>query len=1074
METRLFLAPAAAGKTACVLDLVREAVRGLQSTPRVVVPTHLQARAWRRRLAEAGGAIGVRILTFDQLYAECLNAAGEAYTELSEPVQYRLIRAVVDGLQLDHYAPLTGRPGFIQILERLIGELKAARIHPDEFAHAVDGMGGEPRLRELAEVYAAYQQRLQARGWADRAGLGWLAMEALEERAPHVACDWPLLVVDGFDNFTSVQLALLKVLARRVGETIITLTGTAGGRERFLVHGRFDDTRQKLEAELGVTATPIPPQASNQVPALAHLEASLYRTPAVQEDAGGAVELIEAPDRAAEVRAALRWLKARLVEEGMRPGEVALLARTITPYRSFVLQIAAEFGLPVRLVGGFSLRTNPAIAALLDLIRLMLPGVDDDAEPALPRRMVVESWRSPYFDWSALPAEDAPEPIGISPSDADTLDAVARWGRVIGGLSQWGEALDNLAAHAGAPADGSLPEVEHDEEQGWPKGIPQGRAAQALRDRFHRFIQRLTPPAGERSVRAFVQWLEELIGPDPELQSQQFPAPEEPTALQIVGRARSGSETAERDVAALLALKDVLRGLVWAEEALGVGEKVAFTVFFDELAGAVEAASYQLAANPGRSEIVVSDVVQARGVPFRAVAVLGLAEGEFPAVIGEDAFLRDADRKCLREEYDLPLEPSTQSAEAEFFYETVTRPRERLLLTRPRLADNGALWQASPFWEEVCRLVRAEPKMLTSESTPLPDQVASWPELMESLATDRGYSQVRDWVRQTEPLRQSALDLAAQVLYLRSGGVAASGYDGDLGELHDIMSKQFDPDQTWSASRLESYRTCPFFFYVGSVLGLEPREEPTEGLDARQLGTLYHRILEEVFQAPSVSDPTDLEQLLEALPKVGAAMLDAAPEELGFRETAWWTQTRAEILENVRRSIEALSALPGDFVPYQHEAAFGLHGQPLLIVREGDDSFQLRGFIDRVDRAPDGRVRIIDYKTAGPWAYTKKAVAEGKKLQLPLYALAARDALGLGDPDEGFYWHVRHAESSPFQMSRFDGGPEGAMEVAVEKAWEAVRGARDGHFVPQPPDAGCPSYCPAAGFCWRYQPWYGG
>ena len=241
------------------------------ATPRVIVPTHLQARAWRRRLAEAGGAIGVRVLTFDRLYAGCLNAAGEAYTELSEPVQYRLIRAVVDDQRLDHYAPLVTRPGFIQILERLIGELKAARIHPDDFARAVDGLGGEPRLRELAQVYAAYQLRLQARGWADRAGLGWLAVEALEERAPQVARDWPLLVVDGFDDFTSVQLALLQVLAGRVGETIVILTGAIDGRERPLVYGRFRETRRKLEAALGLQATPIPPMASHQAPALAHL-----------------------------------------------------------------------------------------------------------------------------------------------------------------------------------------------------------------------------------------------------------------------------------------------------------------------------------------------------------------------------------------------------------------------------------------------------------------------------------------------------------------------------------------------------------------------------------------------------------------------------------------------------------------------------------------------------------------------------------------------------------------------------------------------------------------------------------
>ena len=65
-----------------------------------------------------------------------LNAAGEIYVELSDPVQYRLIRAVVDSLPLTHYAPLADRPGFIQVLQRLIGELKAARAHPDAFARS--------------------------------------------------------------------------------------------------------------------------------------------------------------------------------------------------------------------------------------------------------------------------------------------------------------------------------------------------------------------------------------------------------------------------------------------------------------------------------------------------------------------------------------------------------------------------------------------------------------------------------------------------------------------------------------------------------------------------------------------------------------------------------------------------------------------------------------------------------------------------------------------------------------------------------------------------------------------------
>jgi RecB family exonuclease len=785
--------------------------------------------------------------------------------------------------------------------------------------------------------------------------------------------------------------------------------------------------------------------------------------------AEGTLKLLAVPDRAAEVRAALRWLKRRLVHDKMRPGQVALLARSIPAYRPFITQIAAEFGLPIRLVDGLPLRANPAVVALLDLLRLMLPRDQGDAQPALPRRPLVEAWRSPYFDWSALPHAGAAAPIGIAPGDADALDAAARWGLVIDGLEQWAEVLQHLTRRS--------PENRDDEERDISAAVPTGDRARDLWDKLSRFVRRLTPPEGEHPYHDFCRWLEDLIGPDPTLASPRYPLPPEPTALQVVAAARDApAPIAERDVAALQALKDVLRGLVWAEEALETEEQVDFVRFLEELVGAVEATSYRLPVRPERQEILVADVVQARGLPLRAVAVLGLAEGEFPAVLGEDPFLRDADRQQLREQFDVPLEPSIASAEAEFFYETLTRPSEKLLLTRPRLADNGAPWQASPYWEEVCRLVQVEPQTLTSEHRPAPDQVASWPELLESLSAHPPQPRVEAWLAEAAPERQAALDAAVALLQARTRAPdderRPGAHDGDVTALGGTFARRFGPQHTWSASRLEAYRTCPFFFFVGSVLKLEPRAEPAAGLDARQLGNIYHHILEDVYQHPTVSDPADLSQLLEALPVVAKQVLDAAPAREGFRETAWWDHTREEIEDDVERSLQALAELPGAFVPHRFEAAFGLLGQPALVVSDGEDQFRLRGFIDRVDRAPDGCLRVIDYKTAGPYVYNNSAVRQGKKLQLPLYALGARDALGLGEPAEGFYWHVRHAEASPFKLAKF--GPQEAMEQTVEYAWEAVRAARQGHFVPQTPDGGCPSYCPAAQMCWHYQPGYGG
>ncbi len=1053
MPTHLYLAPAAAGKTTWVLQHARRAALDLAATPRIIVPTHLQVRAARARLAALGGAIGVRVLTFDRLYAEILNSTGDVFVELSEPVQYRLIRAIVDTLPLHFYAPLTHRPGFIQVVQRLIAELKAAGIDPTAFTRAVDATGSEPRLAELAHIYTAYQDRLQTQAWADRAGLGWLAVEALTTRTSDVARDWPLLAVDGFATFTPIQIALLAALATRVGELVITLTGEHDTQPARLAQRRFDRTRSTLETALHVRAAPLPAApAQSTAPALAHLAQHLFVPAPATIDAAGAVDLIEAPDRAGEVRAALRWLKQRLVLDGCQPGEIALLARHTAPYRPFIQQTATEFGLPIRLVDGPPLANNPAVVALFGLLGSALPLDDTHEQLTLRRQDVVEAWGSPYFDWSLLPGG------GIRAGDADTLDAVARWGRVIGGLAQWREAFDHLV-------DLSENQAE-DDDRGIPSTLPRGEEARSLRTRFEDFVAYLTPPRDAASYRAFVGWLEALIGEDDKPNPWESHTAEHSTSLQVVAQARAADATAERDVAALASLKDVLRGLVWAEEVLPERAPVDYTRFVTELAAAVDAVTYNLPVRADRGEILVVDVIQARGLPWRAVAVLGLAEGEFPATLGEDPFLRDADRRRLQAApFHLPLELSVSGSEAEFFYETITRPRERLLLTRSRLADNGAPWPASPYWEAIRQLLHVEPVRLTSEHAPPPAAAASWPELLQSLATHAGMAAVRTWAQAADPPRMAALAAAVTVLGQRTTG-ATSPFDGDLSHFAESFRNQLGPDYTWSPSRLETYRRCPFSFFVTYVLHLEPRSEPVEGLDVRALGNIYHRIFEQLYR--QTGNTTDTALLLAALPAVARAVLDAAPQEEGFRVTAWWQQSRAAIEANVQHSLEVLAQRAGEYVPLFQEKRFT--GDNRLTIQDGTDSFAVQGIIDRIDRTPDGRLRIIDYKTAGPTTFTVHALEEGKKLQLPLYALAAEQALGLGTVADGFYWHVQHAEASALKLVDFDGGPAAAIDAARDYAWKAVRGARDGHFAPQPPSDGCPDYCPAVAFCWRYRP----
>ena len=1122
MPTHLYTAPAAAGKSAWVVERVRAAAAELRHTPLVIVATPLQAQSLRGRLAAAGGALGVATITFDEFFAAILQHAGSVYTELNGAVRHRLLRVTVDALvatgAIDFYRGLAARPGFLAALERLIVELKGANIRSDAFAGTLAALDAPPRLRELAAIYTHYATLLAASGWTDRVGLGWLALDALATDTLAIdalAIDavlpaWSPLIVDGFDSFTVVQCATLAALARRTDDLTVLLTQPSGVQTAS-PYRLFGDTVAQVAAALGTAPLPLPLPASavpsaHPLRALAeslfagHGEAvaeSLFAgrdgtvTEGLSAGRGEAVAeslfaghdgtvteglsagrdeavpaslltLLAAADRAGEVRAALRWLKARIVVDGCRPDELALLARSLTPYRDLVAQTAAEFGLPVHFAAKLPLRQNPAIAALLDLLALFLPDAPS-AGYRLPRRALVETWRSPYFTWRA--GDAAPD---LLPGDADRLDALARRFQVMRGLAQWREAFALLAVQRPhAATDGAdAPSVADDD------------AAVNLAARFERFVAALTPPAAA-SLRDFVAWLETLIGADEELPAHEDGAPASGFSLEMIasihGAAQSeaaGGQLAalrRRDIAALRAFKEVLRGLVWAEEAmasLGAADApLTHARFVNELTAAVDAAAYAPPLDRGRA-ILAADMLDVRGVAYRGVALLGMAEGEMPQRRREDAFLRDRDRADLQAA-GLPVASSTRSFEREYFYLTVARAREWLLLTRPRLAEGGAAWEPSPYWQEVVQRSNCAPESVPGEYRPGLASAASLAEVLERALRDPA---AQAWLAAQQPGLWQRVQHGAAIVRQRASFAGASPFDGLLGNDPAALAALRPHLRRWTPTRLEHYRACPHWYYVAHVLGLEARQEAEEGLNLAQRGTLYHRILEQLYRETGATAST--EARLAALPAVAQRVFAEAPARDGFRVTAWWQQTRVEIESDVARSLVALADYDG--APIALEATFGRDA--LLELSLDGEPYTISGIIDRIDRRPDGTLRIIDYKSGVGDLDTAKALIDGKRLQLALYALAAQQALALGTVSDGFYWFVPKAQPSRWSLATFEHpdtgavGAGAAIDLATRHADAAVAGARQGHFTPRPPGSGCPDYCPAVAFCWRYRP----
>jgi ATP-dependent helicase/DNAse subunit B len=230
---------------------------------------------------------------------------------------------------------------------------------------------------------------------------------------------------------------------------------------------------------------------------------------------------------------------------------------------------------------------------------------------------------------------------------------------------------------------------------------------------------------------------------------------------------------------------------------------------------------------------------------------------------------------------------------------------------------------------------------------------------------------------------------------------------------------------------------------------------------------MYHEILEKVYHQAGTE--VGCERLLELLPAVAKAVFDQAPAAYGFRPTPLWDMQRRELEQIITQTLVALAEATAGSTPLVQEQVFGMSDKPPLVVQSSSgDEFRVRGFIDRVDEDAEGRLRIIDYKS-GSTPIVARDLVEGRRLQIALYALAARDTLRLGEVADGFYWHIGSAKASSLKLANFEGGLEAALKSAITHAFNHIAGVRAGHFTPAPPSAGCPNHCPGANFCWRYK-----
>jgi putative RecB family exonuclease len=251
-----------------------------------------------------------------------------------------------------------------------------------------------------------------------------------------------------------------------------------------------------------------------------------------------------------------------------------------------------------------------------------------------------------------------------------------------------------------------------------------------------------------------------------------------------------------------------------------------------------------------------------------------------------------------------------------------------------------------------------------------------------------------------------------------------------------------------SPSRAGDFMTCPLLYRFRTIDKLPEPFSP----DAVR-GTVVHKVLEDLFDLPARERTPEQaremlvpawEQLLVDEP--GLAEMFVAGEEGTGPEVASWLTSCRTVLDRYFTLED-----PTRLEPAERE----LYVETLL-----DSKLLLRGFVDRIDIAPDGAIRVVDYKTGrSPGEYF-----EGKALfQMKFYALVI--------------WRLRGRLPAMLQLVYLGNGemlryvPDEAdllaTERKVEAIWRAIRHAEEsGDWRPNPSrlcdwcshQAICPTY----------------
>ncbi|NQT15357.1 MAG: PD-(D/E)XK nuclease family protein, partial [Planctomycetes bacterium] len=775
------------------------------------------------------------------------------------------------------------------------------------------------------------------------------------------------------------------------------------------------------------------------------------------------------------------------VDEGasgaVRPGDVAVVFRSLGDVDVLVREVFGRLGIPFVLESAQTLDRSTALAALVGLVRL---DVED-----WPFRGLLAVLSNNYFqpDW----------PEWQDGRAAAAAERAVRGLQIPRGRTRL---LEQLAREADREADED--DVQHRSAE---QRRRRARAALPLLARLEKLFASLPDRATLDEWADAWRRLARQTGLLGVVEADRPPVDDDsPQGRRRRARSTVPDQTAWDTLQGALRMGDKLSRLLGRAPAK-LDRTEALAVLLDTLQSVSVGGGED---ESGRVRVLSAASVRALRVPYLFLA--GLREKSFPPPERSDRIYSEVECRRLIEE-GLPLVARTERNREEMllFYEVITRASRRLTFSYPAVDEAAQPLSSSPYLaevEEACgpgRIPRTDVPSLSP--IPVDDEPLTAAEFrVKAVSTGlEGNASLLAGLVSREPEAGLAESVLAGLRMVearddrRQFGPTEGIFAGTRAR-RDVASR-FAPSKTFNATELEQYATCPYQFFLERVLRLEPLEALDLAVDYRARGRLVHKALADFHDrvnafgggptSPAALDEEEYHRLLaetlEGLSEHAASTpLDAALYEIDLRLWAGWADDYRRQHESYDRAWQDSGVV---LRPTWFEVSFGrpeaapapLSTEKPLELSTQEGAVRIAGRIDRIDTGTAGEqavFNIVDYKTGASTRFSRDAVIAGTALQLPLYAMATGELL-LADrqaaPWCAGYWHVTQKGFQPKQSLRM--GNLRGDRIEPEPEWEELRqsvvsvvgalveGIRKARFPVHSVDDQCGRFCPFRTIC---------